>query len=863
MLCSLLAVNSSRAQVAPPNPGSTPTKKAPVPQPVMDQTTNIPYFTLDDGMSSVLTLNNVSPSVTPVQVTIYNLQGKSQALDPITLDPHSFRQIELRDVIVSDEFNSGNIEVKFNGISMGITCQVSVSNLGKRVSFESREQEMMDFNSTKLNGILSLPQASAEGFLAVTNVGQTKVTVQLGIGRKKKTVALYPRESRLLKLREELEEHEPLATLVKLQHDGLPGEIITTGFVLNLEDGYSSSFAMVDPAIMVSSHLAGAHLRLGEPDPSESFPEGTHFRSPLLLANVGSSPAKVHVMLDYTVREKIEMTHWGAKHAEDTTDNFSTVAVKDLTIAPGAVSRVELSEALEKLGLKERISEAGVDIDYDTPPGTLIGNLVSVDQTGDYSFEVPIKDASAMNEVMEGVYPWNLENGNNAVLHIKNTTNKSASGFVLFDYYDSGTVKTYNPDRIILQPYQTLAIDIQELKDSKKKDVRGQMFPADVMRGQVQWHQDEPYSMIGRAEETNVKTGIARSFSCGLACCNYYFQNEFLSPSPIANVVGATGLLGAFDQGTACTNLPFGPYSDTANTWASDSPPIATVASAGTSTGNVGFVTAGSTTGRANANDVYYNYDGCRCLRYNTYYPVQSPIATQPAITGPNTVWYFGGQNPSGYATFITLTSSGGSSTTWTVTAGSTEVKLSATKGAQTTITSSGIAFSSFIGDIGIQATAGGVASPVFSITTRKPYYMAPDTGLYLAGCPDSSQGYLSKVFYTIEDQLFSILPSSVPQNEAWTSSLQNDYPGGSNWIQSQAKGSVVGPVNWFDLIGAYTGTGAVPTVNCSGPHTAVLHWGQQLRFGTTTSNVGQLVQSDTLQKYLNGANHISVVSPK
>jgi len=75
--------------------------------PVMEQMTNIPYFTLRDGMSSTLTLNNLVSSPTPVTVTIYNEQGEGQVLKPITLDPHSFKEIKLGDVVVGDNFSTG------------------------------------------------------------------------------------------------------------------------------------------------------------------------------------------------------------------------------------------------------------------------------------------------------------------------------------------------------------------------------------------------------------------------------------------------------------------------------------------------------------------------------------------------------------------------------------------------------------------------------------------------------------------------------------------------------------------------------------------------------------------------------------
>lgn len=64
------------------NTGAQPAKP---PQPETDQMTNIPYFTLRDGMDSTLTLQNLAPKPTPVTVTIFNLEGRAEVLDPITL----------------------------------------------------------------------------------------------------------------------------------------------------------------------------------------------------------------------------------------------------------------------------------------------------------------------------------------------------------------------------------------------------------------------------------------------------------------------------------------------------------------------------------------------------------------------------------------------------------------------------------------------------------------------------------------------------------------------------------------------------------------------------------------------------------
>jgi hypothetical protein len=586
LLSSLAMVRSARAQNAPPM----------TPMPVMDQMTNIPYFTLRDGMSSTLTLQNLAPTPTKVTVTIFNTAGQAHVLDPIILDPHSFKEVQLADV-APQGFDSGNVEVAFNGTSMMVTCQVSVFSLKERVSFESREADMMDFESANLAGILSLPKG-ADGFLAVTSVAKNRITFQLTAGSLKKTVALFPRETELIKLNE-----GDLAapTLVKLQHNGMPGDVIATGYVLNLKDGYSSGFAMLDPGINRSSMLAGAHFRAGLPDPSEGFPEGTRFSSPLLLANVSASPVVAHVSVDYTVREKVPMTPINPNDADATEDVFKkTVAVKTLTIAPGDVQRVELSDALGGVG---QIAEAGVDVAYDAAPGSVIGQLTSADQSGDYAFEVPVKDPDAMNAMIESIYPWTVENGTLTVLHLKNTTNKTVAAGVLIRF-DNGV---YNPDKFELQPYQTIDLDIQKLKDSKKPDVLGHVFPASATHGQLAWFQITPYTMIGRAEGTDVGAGIARSFSCQSDCCGNFWQGYNLLPYPMNGLVGGSSAFSATETYTDCfgTTTRYTNQQSSATSWTSDTPSVATVNSGG----GVAFVGQGT----ANVGAVFpitkYNYN--------------------------------------------------------------------------------------------------------------------------------------------------------------------------------------------------------------------------------------------------------------
>lgn len=238
-----------------------------------------------------------------------------------------------------------------------------------------------------------------------------------------------------------------------------------------------------------------------------------------------------------------------------------------------------------------------------------------------------------------------------------------------------------------------------------------------------------------------------------------------------------------------------------------------------------------------------------------TYTVQVQPI---PTISGPTTVWWFSGQNPSGYSTSITLTSSGGASTTWAVTSGATKVKLSATSGASTNVTSSGTAFSSAVGDIKITATVAGVTSSPFAITSREPYRLV--AGIITKEC-DPTYGYSDHLNYQIQDQLLVNLSSDVPIGEKWTAPAVQDYAG-NNWGWPTAKSTTAAAGAFSDHITGRAITGAIPVPVCTGSSVKVQHRNQSWYAGSLTIGVGTLVQTDVLGRFRDHADHESIVSP-
>jgi hypothetical protein len=188
-----------------------------------------------------------------------------------------------------------------------------------------------------------------------------------------------------------------------------------------------------------------------------------------------------------------------------------------------------------------------------------------------------------------GSYPWRLDSGYNTVVHLKNTIGKAVYAIVQVRY-EGGT---YNPERIKLAPYQTIALDLTEMRDAQEKDIRGGVMPKGVTGGQITWYEEEIGSIIGRAEVFNIGAGLASSFSCDPLCCPPTHYDSYMSPSSGTSIVGDQGrTFIPFERRIDnCTSIIYGPYDmSSSSTWSSDNTGVATV----DGTGWINCVGAGS-----------------------------------------------------------------------------------------------------------------------------------------------------------------------------------------------------------------------------------------------------------------------------
>jgi hypothetical protein len=244
-----------------------------------------------------------------------------------------------------------------------------------------------------------------------------------------------------------------------------------------------------------------------------------------------------------------------------------------------------------------------------------------------------------------------------------------------------------------------------------------------------------------------------------------------------------------------------------------------------------------------------------------TYFTVSAP---KPIITGPKTVWWFNGEdpNPTAYPTSVTLSATGNAANmTWSVTQGSHRITLAAS-GNQATVRSSGSYWSGTQGDISVTATADGMTSDPFTITTKRPVRLAANPLFSGTECDVVTNAWYTTVAYDLMDNFENMMEPNAGWNEALgTPSCPSD----SNWcsVPIQQQPGATGPV--LDRLQPPYFPGVSPVPNCQTPPSGMVLYRsipQNQFVGSSTTGNGVFVQNDFLGYYIDHGQHDVIVVP-
>lgn len=459
---------------------------------------NAAYYNVAD-YQTILLLNNKSPEPVLVRARVYDLRGRAADLPPFEVPGNDFIKADLMGSLrtLPGRFDQGSIELRYWGNFLQVDAQLRMFDRRSR-GFGEQFVRPEEFQSSSLRANWWLPNLEARLIWIFSNTSEKTLIAEGALSSIRnrarfKNLVLRAHETRVIEA-----DPSDIAGLIDLAYDGEPGDLIVRALVLEASSDYTSVIECNDPSRSRTSELHGAGLRLG-----------SGMAPVLSLANHGDEVSLVSISL-----------------AVSDGGDVREIRLPDVSLRPSGIKTVEHSAFEEALAAASLHSEkpAGIRISYSTAPGNVTGYAASVSADQDIAYRVPLLDAN-MHFSSAGIYPWDLQASQNTVLYVKNLTpNSRWHQFYLTHGKEIVYFSGYTP----LEPGESVAVDIAQLRDEQEIDKHGRFIPREADKGQIHWSVLGEGVLLGaRVEQIDLAHGSAASYS-GAECCNNTVHTEFL-----------------------------------------------------------------------------------------------------------------------------------------------------------------------------------------------------------------------------------------------------------------------------------------------------------------------------------------------
>lgn len=520
------------------------------------------YYNVESGMTSTLTLNNKGPQPIAVTPILYSPDGKRFIAAPVTVPGESSQNVELGILarFAGRGFQSGSFEFTYEGRMMEMGGGLRIVDEAKSLIFDEQMLEPgMKFSSPQLEAVYAIPFDSAEVRVVISNKTDKPVAVKgeaafAGVnGHHPINGFLKPRETSVATLPAGLVK-QARAGSVSLAHNGGAGALLAMIHVREPGKGYSASVNFTDPGQSKTSQYHGAGFRLGSVNGDKLVPI-------IAVRNLGDVATTVTGRVPFTTEKGTE----------------SKVELRKTQLAAGEIKLIAVS------GLPaSNVATAGLELEYEGAPGSVIADALSVSGDGNQVFTLPLKDPQG-GMSSTGGYPWFITDTSSTVVFIKNTTAEPQQ-FHLDIVYPGGR---WGSNLRTLAAGQTVKLDVREIRDTQVKSPDGTAIPLDASSGHVSWslRGKRNKTLIGRAQTVDFMKGLASTYECQCACGSSYLQSELL-PYSISGFPGDTQQFTAREQDVNCFGGP-GAWYDVPSYlvfFSADNGNVATVNSSGLGT---------------------------------------------------------------------------------------------------------------------------------------------------------------------------------------------------------------------------------------------------------------------------------------
>jgi hypothetical protein len=448
--------------------------------------------------------NNKGPQAILAAPTFYSLSGTRLQLAPITVPATSYIDVDMHQLLagVGDEFREGSLKISYQGISQQLGAQVKLVDPQNSLIWAEQLSYTTKYVSSRLENVWWLPYENSETRVVVSNTSRDIVSATItadGTSPRQSSptiISLNPWETQVLDIMSDIvgyakgDIHDRGG--VSISHTGSPGSVIARMFISKASKGYSAAINFIDPEATASSRWHGNGLRLRNVN-------GAKLNPVLVARNNGTQNSKLQGKIYYTKPDALQ----------------GVVVISQRTIPANSTKVIDLESFIDNADVPSSVAFGGIELDYDTPKGTVITSVQSVSQNGNHVFPVPMFDPQNMPASAAG-FPWKADGDFTTIVYVKNETAQPRK-YVAYLKYDGGSYSLRESD---IAPHQTIAIDFRVLRDSQTQGAFNAVIPLNLDKGQIGWSMigNENKTLSTRSEQISLAQGVASTYSC-FNCC--------------------------------------------------------------------------------------------------------------------------------------------------------------------------------------------------------------------------------------------------------------------------------------------------------------------------------------------------------
>jgi hypothetical protein len=534
------------------------------------------YYNLRDYSGKFL-LNNKGIETITVYPTLYNMSGQSITIPPETVGASSHRLINLNNwaSLGGESFKEGSIKIFHTGKDLVLGTQIYLENDNESSSFDEKLAELTKFDTRKQEAVWWMPNRQTDVKIALSNTSETVLSINATLSRKPNKVGvtenftLQPHQTRLLDLRNDFtdgsqfDNHGVIG--LSLEHAGAKDALLARIMLKNDALGYSNVVQFSNPNTAKSNEYQGVGFHIDKLG-------GTQLEPIIIAKNVGTTDSNVQIKIPYT-------------RSNGTTN---TIILPIEKLKAGEMSQINANQ-ITNIALQENIKVAGIEVNYDTPNGSVIVATHSVSPNRTQVYRVPMWDPLQQKSPTGG-YPWRIEETSTTKAYIKNITDQEED-YVAFLLWQNGG--EYMIGLKAIKPHQSIEIDVKKLRDDQTPDKQGRVIPLNITNGQLQWvlrrkdtlPDDDvrtSLGLIGRSEQIDFVKNVSSSYACQ-NCCFSSFSFGSTLPASGEYEVGDVVQFRSIETGETCYGDQF-EYDRPTDNWTTTDSSIATVSSTGLAT---------------------------------------------------------------------------------------------------------------------------------------------------------------------------------------------------------------------------------------------------------------------------------------